>query len=82
MLLVVVFIHASFLCESFSTITASKVLDTLVGLQVPAQMTYIIKLPTTKLARLLFEILLELKLGPSLFSDSTIIDFVSQGVFV
>ena len=75
---VVVVIPVSFLGESFSTLTANIVLDTHVGFQVPTQVTQITKLPTTKLARLL----LELKLVSFLLSDSTIIDFVSQGVFV
>ena len=79
---VVVVIPISFFREGFSTLTAHIVLDTHVGFQMSTQVTQITKLATTKLASLLLLLFLELKLVSFLFSDSTIVDFVSQGVFV
>ena len=73
---VVVIISVSFLSEGFSTISTNIVLDTHVGFQVPAQCTWVAKLSTTKLARLL----LKLKLGFFLLSEGAIVDFVSQDV--
>ena len=74
---VVVVIPVSFLGESFSTLTANIVLDTHVRFQVPTQSTWVAKLSTTKFTWLL----LKLKLIFFLLSDSTLLDFVSQGVF-
>ena len=74
---VVVVVSVSFLCEGFSTITANIVLDAHVGFQVPAHLTWIAKLSTTKFARLL----LKLKLVSFLLCESAVVDFVGEGVF-
>ena len=75
---VVVVISVSFLSEGFSTISTNIVLDTHVGFEVPAQCTWVAKLSTTKLARLL----LKLNLVLFLLSEFAFVDFVRQGVFV
>ena len=73
---VVVVIPVSFLSKGFSTITANIVPDTHMGFQMPTQCTWVAKLSTTKLTRLL----LKLKLVFFLLSKGAIVDFVSQDV--